>query len=91
MKGTINVIFNLSSSSMAGVQLTYNKVQFVAKFQYWIFFFIYTGRAFGKDGRFEDWWSESTIEGYTQISQCLVDQYSSYRIPEIDANVSSFK
>ncbi|XP_072019291.1 neprilysin-1-like isoform X1 [Amphiura filiformis] len=45
------------------------------------------GRDFGKDGRLEQWWSEESYNSYKDRAQCLVDQYSSYRIPEININV----
>ena len=41
--------------------------------------FTYTGRQFNKYGEISDpWWSNFTLTGFNDKSQCLVDQYSQY-------------
>ena len=52
------------------------------------------GRQFDKDGNAADWWSEATIEAFTEQAQCFVDMYNNYTVPELipilgpDAHVS---
>ena len=48
---------------------------------HWFFspLFTYTGRQFNKYGEISDpWWSNFTLTGFNDKSQCLVDQYSQY-------------
>ncbi|KAK7793461.1 hypothetical protein R5R35_011644 [Gryllus longicercus] len=42
------------------------------------------GRQSDKYGNLAQWWSESTIETYLRKSQCFIDQYDHYRVPELD-------
>ena len=52
------------------------------------------GRQFDKDGNAVDWWSEATVEAFTERAQCFVDMYNNYTVPELipilgnDAHVS---
>ncbi|XP_063235515.1 endothelin-converting enzyme homolog isoform X2 [Bacillus rossius redtenbacheri] len=46
-----------------------------------------TGRQYDKHGNMRQWWTNSTIEEYVNRTQCFVEQYSSYRMDEIDASV----
>ncbi|XP_022109951.1 endothelin-converting enzyme homolog isoform X2 [Acanthaster planci] len=41
-----------------------------------------TGRQFDKNGNIADWWSLSSVIGFQDAAQCLVDQYSNFVMPE---------
>ena len=40
------------------------------------------GRQFDKDGNMIQWWNDATIKAFRNQSQCIVDQYSRYKINE---------
>ncbi|XP_046389979.1 neprilysin-4-like [Ischnura elegans] len=42
------------------------------------------GRQSDLHGNLAQWWSQSTIETYLKKAQCFIDQYGSYRVPELD-------
>ncbi|XP_077300834.1 endothelin-converting enzyme homolog [Arctopsyche grandis] len=46
------------------------------------------GRQYDKDGTFVQWWTNSTIDKYENKTQCLVRQYSSFYVPEVDDYVN---
>lgn len=52
------------------------------------FCLIYSGRKFDKNGNMLPWWSNDTIESYINLTQCFVDQYSTYYVSELDEHVS---
>lgn len=38
------------------------------------------GREFDKDGNLRSWWKNSSVEAFKQQTQCMVEQYSNYKI-----------
>ncbi|XP_053608812.1 endothelin-converting enzyme homolog [Plodia interpunctella] len=49
------------------------------------------GRQFDKNGNLIPWWSNDTIQHYVNMTQCFVDQYSSYYVSEIDTHINGTK
>ncbi|KAJ1527249.1 hypothetical protein ONE63_008774 [Megalurothrips usitatus] len=47
------------------------------------------GRQSDAQGNLAQWWSASTLETYLRKAQCIVQQYDSYRVPELDAMLGS--
>ncbi|XP_037931990.1 neprilysin-1-like [Teleopsis dalmanni] len=41
------------------------------------------GRQFDKDGNMMQWWNNATIEAFRERTQCIIDQYSKYKIDEV--------
>lgn len=50
----------------------------------------FPGRQFDKDGNMKEWWNNATILAFKKQIQCIIDQYSSYRIEEIGMNLNGF-
>lgn len=46
------------------------------------------GRQFDKDGNLKQWWNNATINRFRQRTQCIIDQYSSYVLEDINLNVN---
>ncbi|XP_067638908.1 neprilysin-1 isoform X2 [Eurosta solidaginis] len=46
------------------------------------------GRQFDKDGNMMQWWNNATIEAFRKRTQCIIDQYSRYKIEEVDMYVN---
>uniref|UniRef100_A0A1A9WAX5 Peptidase M13 N-terminal domain-containing protein n=1 Tax=Glossina brevipalpis TaxID=37001 RepID=A0A1A9WAX5_9MUSC len=46
------------------------------------------GRQFDKDGNMLEWWNNATIEAFRQHTQCIIDQYSNYKVAEVDLNLN---
>nr|CAD7432901.1 unnamed protein product [Timema monikensis] len=40
-----------------------------------------------KYGNLAQWWTSSTTDTYLKKAQCFIDQYNSYRVPELDSMV----
>jgi len=38
------------------------------------------GRQFDSEGNLKEWWNNETIASFRNQAQCIIDQYSSYRI-----------
>ncbi|CAF4857091.1 unnamed protein product [Pieris macdunnoughi] len=49
------------------------------------------GRQFDKNGNLIPWWSNDTIRSFVNMTQCFVDQYSSFYIPQIGKHVDGKK
>ncbi|XP_063385376.1 endothelin-converting enzyme 1 isoform X1 [Cydia fagiglandana] len=49
------------------------------------------GRQFDKNGNMLAWWSNSTVHAFINMTQCFVDQYNDYYIPELDEHVDGKK
>ncbi|KAJ0176268.1 hypothetical protein K1T71_008442 [Dendrolimus kikuchii] len=49
------------------------------------------GRQFDKNGNLLPWWSNQTIESFVNMTQCFIDQYSTYYMPEVDEHVDGKK
>ncbi|KAL4717981.1 hypothetical protein ACJJTC_013020 [Scirpophaga incertulas] len=45
------------------------------------------GRLFDSEGNLHRWWSDTSIEAFHRRAQCLIDQYSQYKVPEINMNI----
>ncbi|KAJ8920319.1 hypothetical protein NQ315_011981 [Exocentrus adspersus] len=41
------------------------------------------GRQFDKDGNMMQWWNNATIKAFRERTQCIIDQYSRYKIDEV--------
>ncbi|XP_059609533.1 neprilysin-1 [Phlebotomus argentipes] len=41
------------------------------------------GRQFDKDGNMMQWWNNATIQAFRERAQCIIDQYSKYKIDEV--------
>ncbi|CAK1542937.1 unnamed protein product [Leptosia nina] len=48
-------------------------------------------RQFDKNGNLLPWWSNDTIKAYINKTQCFIDQYSSYYIPQLGKHVDGKK
>lgn len=46
------------------------------------------GRQFDKNGNMKQWWNTETIKRFRHRAQCIIDQYSSYVLEDINANVN---
>ncbi|KAK6640361.1 hypothetical protein RUM44_012054 [Polyplax serrata] len=46
------------------------------------------GRLFDEHGNLDRWWDEGAIEKFHQKAKCLIDQYSSYTIRDIDIQIN---
>ncbi|KAH8409250.1 hypothetical protein KR009_011232, partial [Drosophila setifemur] len=42
------------------------------------------GRQFDKEGNMMQWWNNATIEAFRERTQCVIDQYSRYKINEVN-------
>ncbi|XP_058829877.1 neprilysin-1-like [Topomyia yanbarensis] len=42
------------------------------------------GRQFDKDGNMMQWWNNATIKAFRERTQCIIDQYSRYKINEVN-------
>ncbi|KAL4254086.1 Peptidase M13 [Abortiporus biennis] len=40
------------------------------------------GRLYNQNGKLEEWWTNSTSEGFNKIQKCISDQYSSYYVDD---------
>ncbi|CAH2090137.1 unnamed protein product [Euphydryas editha] len=49
------------------------------------------GRLFDKNGNLLPWWTNETINSFVNKTQCFVDQYSSYIVPELGEHVDGKK
>jgi predicted metalloendopeptidase len=47
------------------------------------------GRQYDSFGSALDWWSSETNAKFEERAQCFVEQYSSYRVSEINKTVST--
>lgn len=48
-----------------------------------------TGRQYDKEGNMKQWWKNVTIEAFQERAQCIVDQYSKYKLDQIGLFVST--
>lgn len=47
------------------------------------------GRQSDAQGNLAQWWSAGTLQTYLRKAQCIVQQYDSYRVPELDGLLGS--
>lgn len=43
----------------------------------------FPGRQFDKDGNMMQWWNNKTIRTFRERTQCIIDQYSRYKVEEV--------
>lgn len=46
------------------------------------------GRQFDKNGNMIEWWDSKTIYTFREKAQCMVDQYSKYKMQEVNLHVN---
>ena len=46
------------------------------------------GRQFDKHGNLKQWWNNVTIEKFRGQAQCIIDQYSEYKLPGIELQIN---
>ncbi|KAH6933321.1 hypothetical protein HPB50_014335 [Hyalomma asiaticum] len=46
------------------------------------------GRQFDKDGNLQPWWNNKTVQTFRERAQCMVDQYSSYVLEDVNLNIN---
>ncbi|VDN27977.1 unnamed protein product [Gongylonema pulchrum] len=49
---------------------------------------ITSGSQYDKDGNLQNWWNEDSYKGFAKRKECIIDQYSSYKVPSTDYKVS---
>lgn len=49
---------------------------------------IILGRQFDKNGNMIEWWDSNTIYTFREKAQCMVDQYSKYKMQEVNLHVN---
>ncbi|ROT81033.1 Membrane metallo-endopeptidase-like 1 [Penaeus vannamei] len=42
------------------------------------------GRQFDKDGNLKQWWNNRTIQAFRSRAQCIIDQYSGYKVDQVN-------
>ena len=42
------------------------------------------GRQYDKDGNLKQWWTDAVIQKFKNQTQCLVNQYGDFSVPEAD-------
>ena len=42
--------------------------------------FVSTGRLFDKYGNMKEWWTQQSAEKFTELTQCMIQQYSNYTV-----------
>ena len=50
-------------------------------------FFFCTGRKYDKNGNLDQWWSNSSVTGFNEKTQCMIEQYNDYHWEEAGLNV----
>ncbi|RZB39266.1 endothelin-converting enzyme 1-like, partial [Asbolus verrucosus] len=48
------------------------------------------GRLFDQYGNLQQWWKEESIYNFHQRAKCMIDQYNSYIIPDVDTYMDGF-
>ncbi|XP_012224491.1 neprilysin-1 [Linepithema humile] len=46
------------------------------------------GRQFDNDGNMMQWWNNATIRAFRERAQCIVDQYSRYKLQEVNLYIN---
>lgn len=49
-----------------------------------------SGRQYDKDGNMRQWWNNSTIKAFRERAQCMIDQYSAYRLEPLGLPVGFY-
>lgn len=58
-------------------------LEYIKKFK-----FLFIGRQFDKNGNMIEWWDSKTIYTFREKAQCMVDQYSKYKMQEVNLHVN---
>ena len=45
-----------------------------------------SGREYDKNGMMHQWWKDATIENFKNASECIVEQYSKYKMEDENLN-----
>ena len=48
------------------------------------------GRQYDKDGNKIPWWTNETVEAFTNRTKCIIEQYSNYTVPQANDQVSYY-
>ena len=48
------------------------------------------GRQFDKDGNLKQWWNNATVQAFRSRTQCIIDQYSQYKLDEVGLLLPGF-
>ena len=51
-------------------------------------FLLNSGRQYDKNGNLRQWWNNNTILAFRKRAQCVVDQYSNYKLEPFGLQVS---
>ncbi|VDM50613.1 unnamed protein product [Toxocara canis] len=46
------------------------------------------GSQFDKDGNLQNWWNADSYSGFAKRKECIIDQYSSYKVPNTEFKVN---
>ncbi|XP_071446832.1 neprilysin-1-like [Hetaerina americana] len=46
------------------------------------------GRQFDKDGNLMQWWNNATVQAFRERTQCIIDQYSRFKLQEVDLYIN---
>lgn len=46
-----------------------------------------TGRQYDKDGNLAEWWDAQIIDNFKEKAQCIIDQYSGFKVKEANLTV----
>jgi len=46
------------------------------------------GRQFDKDGNLKQWWNNATVQAFRLRTQCIIDQYSAYKLDDVGLNIN---
>ncbi|VDN52138.1 unnamed protein product [Dracunculus medinensis] len=46
------------------------------------------GSQFDKDGNLQNWWNADSFKGFAKRKECIINQYSSYDVPNTDLKVN---
>lgn len=48
---------------------------------------IYSGSQYDKNGNLVNWWNENSQEGFSSRKECVIQQYSSFVVPDTNVTV----
>jgi predicted metalloendopeptidase len=70
----VKMIFNIAIGVIVGHEITHG--------------FDNSGRQYDKDGNKIPWWTNATIEAFTERTMCIIEQYSNYTVAQVGLQVS---
>ncbi|VDM99379.1 unnamed protein product [Thelazia callipaeda] len=83
---TLNAYFTHKMNSLCRA-VNYGAIGFIMGHEM-IHGFDDVGSAYDIDGNLHNWWSEESYQNFTNKTQCLIDQYGSYQVPNIDFKIN---